>query len=169
MTDKIFKVQPKSMFGEFIFDKLKESDLTLKEFSEKIGITKQSINSHIKGKVHPNQSTLRIYSEFFGIPIGTMVDYIKNDYENDNMKRIIPVGSFGSFLYKACLEKDGTFIETSRNIGFPVQTIRKHCLMKMIPHYGTICIYARYFGVPVNRLTDMLENDRLEKENNHGR
>ena len=168
MTDKMFKMQPKGMFGNFLYNKLVESDTTIKKFAEDLGVSHETVRNHIRGKVRPKLSVLRVYSETFGVSIGTIMDYIKIDYEDERTTRMTPVGQFGSFLYSACREKDGTFVDASKNLNFPVQTIRKHCSMKMIPHYSTLLIYAQYFNVPITKLINMIEHDRKEMEKKNG-
>lgn len=79
MHHKFDNMRPETEFGNWLYSKMVENDLTCTDVAEKLHVSKQTIAYHTNGKVCPNYPFVLAYNTIFGDDVDEVWNMVLRD------------------------------------------------------------------------------------------
>lgn len=74
------RMNKSNQFGNYLMNKIMDSNLSIAQYAEMIGVDKQSIYHHVNKETMPKIRILRKYAKFYGDNVGDLIAMVRSDW-----------------------------------------------------------------------------------------
>lgn len=147
-----------SAFGSWLYDRYKESGLTIIDLTKEIGISKECLLYHVRGTNCPTASTLFLYARYFEENIYTLIDLVCEDLNSklDRHKESLVCymqwdmqTPFARWLTSEVCEKRLSIDDIADAVGLLPRTVTRHMACYSTPDFAITKRYADAFDADV--------------------